>query len=126
MALPGDQQVVEALGPDGAHPALGIAVRPRRTVRGADDFEPLGGEHTVEGRRELRIPIVDEVAKGTALILQRPGEVARLLGDPSRRGMWRAPGQTDAAGALCWPFTLSTPRFWHSRIWTASESLRIE
>jgi len=27
---------------------------------------------------------------------------------------------------LCWPFSQSTPRSWHSRIWTASESLRIE
>jgi len=27
---------------------------------------------------------------------------------------------------LCWPFSPSAPRSWHSRIWTASESLRIE
>jgi hypothetical protein len=27
---------------------------------------------------------------------------------------------------LCWPFSPSAPRSWHSRIWTASESPRTE
>ncbi len=33
---------------------------------------------------------------------------------------------TPAGVELCWPFSLSAPTSWHSRVWTASESLRME
>jgi hypothetical protein len=94
-----DQEVVETCFSDGADPALRIGVRAGCAVRRADDFEPLGGEHAIEGRWELRIPIVDEVAAGAAGVLQRPSEIARLLRHPGGGQVGGAASEMDPAGA---------------------------
>jgi hypothetical protein len=44
-----NQYPVGALGPDGAYPPLGIAVRPRRPRRDLDDLDASGGENLVKG-----------------------------------------------------------------------------
>ena len=97
--LAGDEQVVEALRARRADPALGVGVRVRRAVGRAHDLDPLGREHRVEGRRELGVAIVDEEAGRRARLLQRPGEVARLLGDPGGGRVGGAAGEMDPPGA---------------------------
>src|SRR5688572_21487936 len=49
MALADDEQVVQAIRAHGADPALRVGVRRGRPVRRADDLDPPGGEHRVEG-----------------------------------------------------------------------------
>ena len=46
-----DQEPVEAFVSDGAHEALGVGVRLRRTDRGLDDGDAFAAEDFVEGRR---------------------------------------------------------------------------
>jgi hypothetical protein len=58
----GDQEPVEAVAADGADPAFGERVRPRRPKRGADDLDALASEDVVEGAAELAVTIVDNRA----------------------------------------------------------------
>ena len=99
VRLVDDEQVVEALRARRADPALGVGVRGRRAVGRAHDLDPLGREDRVEGRRELGVAIVDEEAGRRARLLQRPGEVARLLRDPGGGRVGGAAGEVDAARA---------------------------
>ena len=99
VRLVDDEEVVEALRAHRADPALGVGVRRRRAVGRAHDLDPLGREHRVEGRRELGVAIVDEEAGRRARLLQRPGEVARLLRDPGGGRVGGAAGEVDAARA---------------------------
>ena len=47
-----DQQPVKAIAADGADPAFGECVRPRRAKRGADDLDALAAEDVVgQGKR---------------------------------------------------------------------------
>jgi hypothetical protein len=57
---PEDQDPVEAIGAEGAHPPFGVGVRVRRLDRRANHLDALGSEHGVEGVAELRVSIVDE------------------------------------------------------------------
>ena len=52
-----DENVIEALSPDGADPAFGERVRPRRTDGGLHHRETFRPQDLVEGSRELRVPI---------------------------------------------------------------------
>src|SRR5436190_1953776 len=58
MSLAEDEYPVGALASDGAHPALGLGVRPGRLRRSAKDIQPGGGEDRVERRGELRVPVM--------------------------------------------------------------------
>ena len=82
MRLADDEQVVEVFVTRGADPALGVGVRRGCAVGRAHDHDALGGEHRVEGGRELGVVIVDDEAGRGARLLQGPGQLACLLGDP--------------------------------------------
>jgi hypothetical protein len=62
MASAEDHQAIEALGPNRADPSLGVSVGLRRPPGRADDLDPLGLEHLVEGRPEALVAIVHEEA----------------------------------------------------------------
>jgi hypothetical protein len=77
-----DQEPVETLGADGADEALGGRVRLRRSHAGLDDLDAFAGEDGVEVPGELAVPVADQEAERSWLSLERPGELARLLGNP--------------------------------------------
>src|SRR6266496_993431 len=81
MTAAEDEDSVEAVSADCAHPALGEGVRVRGLDRRADHLDALRSEDLVEGVAELRVAIVDEESDGV-LVAELHGEVARLLGDP--------------------------------------------
>ena len=58
-----DEDPVEAVGAEGADPALGEGVRVRRLNRRPDYADAFGAEDLVEGATELRVAIMDEEAK---------------------------------------------------------------
>jgi hypothetical protein len=99
VALADNQHLVEAFLAGRADPALGVGVRHRRAAGRAHDLGPLGREDRVEGWRELRVAVVDEEAEGTAVLLEGPGEVARLLRDPGAGRVRGAAGEMRAARA---------------------------
>ena len=85
MTVSEDQHPVQALGPYGAHPALGVRVRLRSPDRGLDDPHVLGANHLVEGTGELRVPISDHEPETFESLPHR--KVPGLLGDPRRVGV---------------------------------------
>jgi len=80
-----DQQVVEALAPDGPYPALRERVRARRSVGQADDLDALAAEDVVEADRELGVSIVKQKPGRERALLELPGQVASLLRTSARR-----------------------------------------
>src|SRR6266508_4154497 len=82
MAVAEDQDSVEAVGTNGADPALGEGVRVRRLERSENNLHALRPEDLVEGVAELRLAIMDEEPEGV-LVAELDDEVARLLGDPA-------------------------------------------
>jgi len=60
VALPDDEQPVQALGTNCPDPALGVGVGVRRLHRRHKRLGSLRREDVVEGAGELRIPIADE------------------------------------------------------------------
>src|ERR1019366_8686143 len=77
-----DQHPVGALGPRGAYPSLGIAVRARRPRRGLYYFHALGSESPVEGAGEPGVAVPDEEAEGAGPVAEVNEEVAGLLRGP--------------------------------------------
>jgi len=73
-ALPAshDEQSIEHLTPDGAHPPLRRGVRPRRPHWRAQHFDRLAGEDRVERGGELRIPIADQEPDPAEVLSQTP------------------------------------------------------
>src|SRR5918994_6328732 len=82
VAAAEDEDAVEAVGADGADPALGEGVRVRRLDGCADYLDAFAPEDVVEGVAELRVAIVDENPE-RLLVAELHEEVARLLDDPS-------------------------------------------
>src|SRR4030095_16735330 len=62
VAATDDQQPVQALGPDRAHPALGVGVHRGCPHRRAEHLTTLRAEHLVETAAELGVPVVDKEA----------------------------------------------------------------
>src|SRR5512132_3462673 len=83
VAAADDQQPVQALGPDRAHPALGVGVRRGCPHRRAEHLTTLRAEHLVETAAELGVPVVDKEAHLPAPLAQHQQKVAGLLGDPA-------------------------------------------
>src|SRR5712692_1911446 len=77
-----DQEPVEAFGAGGADEALCDRVRVRRSNGRLDDLDPFACEDGVEVAGELAVAIADQEANRPRWLLERPGELARLLGDP--------------------------------------------
>src|ERR687898_2730145 len=89
VAAAEDEDAVEAVGTDGADPALGDGVRVRRLDGRADHLDALAPEDVVEGVAELRVTVVDE--KPERLLVAEPhDQIARLLGDPAAVRVRRA------------------------------------
>src|SRR6266545_6122228 len=86
MAAAQDQDPVEAVGADGADPALRVGIRVRRPNRRADHFHSLGTEHLVEPAAELRVAIVDQKPE-RLLLAELHHQVARLLRCPAAVGV---------------------------------------
>src|SRR5438105_7659591 len=95
MTLAEDEDSVEAVGSDCAHPPLGEGVRVRGLNWRADDLDALGAEDLIESVAELRVAIMDEEPE-PLLVAEPHDEVARLLGDP-------APVRVRAAGDVLDP-----------------------
>jgi hypothetical protein len=73
-----DQEPVETLSADGADEALGDCVRSWGSHRRLDDADGFAGENSVEVAGELAVAVADQEAEPPVLILERPGELARL------------------------------------------------
>ena len=71
-----DQQPVEALRTNGAHPALGEGVGLGRAHGRANDLDILGGEHGVEGVGELGVSVADEEPNRPIAVRHRQEQVA--------------------------------------------------
>lgn len=90
-----DQEPVDALGPDGADEALGHRVRLRRSHRCLDDPDAFAGEDGIEIAGELAVAIPNQKPEPCGF-LERPGELARLLGDPLAGWVRSTAGYADA------------------------------
>src|SRR6266498_3367411 len=77
-----DEDAVETVGAERAHPALGVGVCVWRLDGRADHVDALGPEDFVEAGAELRVAVVHEIPEGM-LVAELYGEVARLLADPA-------------------------------------------
>jgi hypothetical protein len=86
-----DQQPVEALRAGGAHEPLGDAVGLGRTKRRTNDLNPAAAEHLVKAFGEFLIAIANQKLQGFRALRQSPRQLARLLDDPGRARIRRAP-----------------------------------
>ena len=100
MALVDDQEPVEAFGAGGADEALGERVCLWRSHWRLDDLDSFAGEDGVEVAGELAVPVADEGAKRRSPLLEYPGELSGLLGDPGARGVLGTAGQVDTSAPL--------------------------
>jgi hypothetical protein len=82
MLLAIDQDPVGALGPCGAYPPLGVAVRARCLRRSLDYPDTLGGENLVEYLGELRVAVPDEEAERAGPVTEVHHQIAGLLSGP--------------------------------------------
>jgi hypothetical protein len=82
VAAAHDQDAVEAVSADCAHPTFGMRVRVRGLDGRTDHLHALGAENLVEGVTEFRVAIVDEEPE-RVLVAELQDEVARLLGGPA-------------------------------------------
>src|SRR5262249_38053411 len=92
-----DQKPVETFSAGGADEALGDRVRLWSAHRRLDDLDAFACEDGIEGAGELAVAVADQEAKARWLVLQCPGELAGLLGDPGAGRAGGAAGQMDAA-----------------------------
>ena len=96
----GDQHLVQALAAGTGDPAFGYRVRPRRPDGRLDNLHADRGEHRVERRGELRIPVADQELQAISAALEGHQQVAGLLGHPRAGRVRGDPGQVHAAGAV--------------------------
>src|SRR5207249_11280334 len=82
VAAAEDEDPVETVGANRAHPTLGEGVCVRRLWRCADHLDAFRPKDLVERTAELRVAIMEEEPE-RLLSLELHGEVARLLGDPA-------------------------------------------
>ena len=94
-----DQEPVEALSAGSADEALGDRVRLRCAHRGLDDLDAFACEDRIEAARELGVAVADQEAKTRWLLLEPPGELTSLLGDPGASRFGGAASEMDAATA---------------------------
>ena len=87
VAAAHDQQPVQALGTDSAHPALRVGVCLGRPDWGHQDFGVLRPEHVVEAAGELRVVVAEQEADLSSSLPHRQQQVAGLLGDPAAVGV---------------------------------------
>jgi hypothetical protein len=95
VAFAPDEQPVQALGSCGADEAFGDRVRLRRPDGCLDDPGPGRAHHLVEGPDELGVPVADQGAEGSALVLEGRYEVPGLLRYPGPNRVGSHTGQED-------------------------------
>jgi hypothetical protein len=80
-----DQEPVEAVGADGPHESLSDRVRFAGSHRCLDDADGFAGEDCVEVAGGLAVAVADQEPEPEPCrpLLERPGEPARLLGNPA-------------------------------------------
>ena len=76
-----DQRSVEEFAAATADPALHDGVHPRDADSAEDDLNAGVGEHGVEQRRELSVPVTDQEPCGAARVFEVHDEVPGGLGD---------------------------------------------
>jgi hypothetical protein len=74
VATAEDEDLVEAISAECAHPALGVGVRVRRLDGCVDHPDGLSPEDRLEGVAQLRVAIVDENRNGSS----SPNRMIRL------------------------------------------------
>src|ERR671934_2758845 len=89
VAAAENENPVEAVGADGADPALGVGVRVWRLDGRADHLDALGAEDFVEGVAELRVAVVDQKPE-RLLAAELHDQIAGLLSDPAAVRVRRA------------------------------------
>ena len=94
-----DDEVIEALLTDRANPAFCISIRIWMANRCMDDFDALCGKDLIKSRDELRVPLMEQVAKGWRTFFESPTQLARLLRDPGGGWMLGTPCEMDTARA---------------------------
>jgi hypothetical protein len=94
-----DQQVVEALRPDGPHEPLNECVRVRGPEGCLEDLGALGLEHVVEARDVLGVPVADQDPGGDVGVGEVTGDIPCLLGDPQGIGVIGHPCYPDPSAA---------------------------
>jgi len=84
-----DEDPVEDLAAQAAHPAFHDRVRSGCLDWCLDDPDALGLEYGIEGTGELGIPVADQELELAGLVAEVEQEITRLLGDPT----WRLAGR---------------------------------
>ncbi len=82
-----DQYSVGALLADGAYEPLGMRIAVGAPGRDLGHVYALAGEHGVESRRELPVPVADEVGEVRDAVADLPEQLSGLLGGPSAGGV---------------------------------------
>ena len=95
VALPADQQPVEALAANGAHEALRMCVGLGRPKGRQDDPDSVAAEDFVEGAAELGVAVMDQETRVAESA--REAQIARLLRDPVRARCGAAACELDPA-----------------------------
>src|SRR5215470_17881783 len=70
VPLAGDQHPVQALTPGAGNPPFRDRVRTRRLNRCLDDPHANSGEHRVERRGELGVPVPDQELEAVSMLLE--------------------------------------------------------
>ena len=83
MSASEDEDAIEAVVADCAHPPLRERVRVRRLHRRADHLNAFRAEDFVEGAAELGVAIVDQQPEAPRLRAELHDEVASLLCVPA-------------------------------------------
>ena len=94
-----DEEMIETLGPDRPHEALGVGVRIRGPKRSLQNLGTFRSEDLVEAGHVLRVAVANEEAGRDALVDNVTGDVPGLLGDPARMGMGGDAGDPDPSAA---------------------------
>jgi hypothetical protein len=82
VAWSDDHKVVEAFPAQCPDEPFRDRVRPRCPDRGTDDADVGAGEHGVERRGELAVPVADQEPEPLGVLAEIDEQVAGLLGDP--------------------------------------------
>jgi len=93
------RQVVKHLSTTGADEPFRDRVRPRGPVPQPQDFNAFRAEDLVEAGSELGVPIAEQELGRQRPILELPGQVPGLLGDPLAGGVGGDAAEVDLAAS---------------------------
>ena len=93
VAAPNNEQPVQTLGADRAHPALGVRVRPWCPHWRDEDLGAFVADHVVEGAGELRVAVAQHKAQPTFSFAEHHQQVASLLGTQPLLGLVVTPAR---------------------------------